>query len=231
MKRAKITGEDTDDAKAALAVFQIENLIKTAERLAMEEREAPRVSAVREQLKTIKVEALKLAAILGDNYVLEELDLAQAPEANEAHLPEPGAEDLVQPLQRLSVLAKRALGRTEFNISENGNIQRGVLVLDDTGGKRKATSLAELPAKTEFVAQCLAVFEEHKPGKWSTSPDGPFAGFAKEIWQTGTGEEASLKDGIENVSNMLKNGKDRKGRRIDLAKIIDLRLTTNARRS
>ena len=154
LKRAKITGEGTEDAKAALAIFQVETLIATATCWAEEESEAPRVGTVRKRLETIMREAPKLATILEDKYTLAELDLAQAIEDNEednvTFLQEPGADDLSQALHRLSGRAERALARTELYISEGGDVQSGAGVLDDAGGARTATRLAGFPAKLGF---------------------------------------------------------------------------------
>lgn len=221
LARAEITEEDTHNAKAALAVFQIDRLIEQAGELAEVESGAPRVKDVGKRLETVSREAHKLASALEDGYVVQELVLASALKTNSPYISpeEPSAGNLVKELRQLSNLASKALKRRELHLSDEGDVEYSSPVLEDSGGKRKATSLSRLPAKQHFVGLCLGVFNQHKQGA-TGNVEGSFARFAQWIWLLGTDEESDLERPIRDVFSLIKTGE---GASID--KILALHLT------
>jgi len=58
-----------------------------------------------------------------------------------------------------------------------------------------------------LVDQCFEVFEQYRAGDASSTPEGPFAEFARCVYEIATGEEAELESTIKKVIRNRKKSK------------------------
>ncbi len=188
------------------ALFQIRKLAEETRIEAREDQPDIRKKDLRKAIEAVENHSRELAKAMSVPYVadwlLREGELKRGEVTVSMGREEEPLARLVQEIVVLADTAKSSLERKIIQWDKEG-IHYGRPELDDLGGSSTAKTLDRLPLKQFFVFRALCIFGKYCPGVASTAKSGPFALFARLVWNLATEEETELESPIKDVFKEL----------------------------